>query len=173
MNGQATINGFPAGFTQIEPGPDAVEAGSALAGSAHAGVTARDWDRRFPGHPAQVRCVRRFLAAIAGELPVAHDAVSCVSELAANAIVHSRSGAPDGWFTVRVGLAAGTLRVEVQDQGGPWKPHPSGDGLSGRGLAIVGELASAWGRRGTTGKGWIVWFEMSCQYPAGQVVAGG
>jgi serine/threonine-protein kinase RsbW len=172
VNGQSTINGFIIA-APLDPGTDASEVGSKPAGGGQAGVTARGWERRFAGDAAQLQCVRQFVAAITGDMAVAHDAVACVSELAANAVLHSRSGAPDGWFTVRVGLAAGTLRVEVQDQGGPWQPQPTGDGLSGRGLAIVAKLAGAWGRRGTSRGGWIVWIEMSCHDPGGQVIGGG
>lgn len=157
-------------------GPASIVSDFAASAPAHDGnpcATAQGWERRFAGHPAQVRRVRQFVATITGELPMAHDAVACVSELAANAIVHSRSGGSRGWFTVRVDLAAETLRVEVQDQGGPWQPHASGNGLSGRGLAIVGELAKAWGRRGSSRSGWIVWFEMTCHDEEGQMSTGG
>jgi integrase len=39
-----------------------------------------------------VRRVRQFVAAITGELPIVHDAVLCVSELAANAMVLAFTG---------------------------------------------------------------------------------
>ncbi len=38
-----------------------------------------------------------------------------LSELATNAVVHSRSGQPGGTFTVRAELGAQRLRVEVRD----------------------------------------------------------
>ena len=51
------------------------------------------------------------------------------------------------------------MRVEVTDEGGPWGHERDGDGQSGRGLLIVGELASRWGRD-DGGAGRTVWFEI-------------
>lgn len=107
--------------------------------------------------------MRRFVAAITGDAPVSFDAVLCVSELAANAIIHSRSGhSADGWFTVRAGITDKGLRVEVADQGGRWASASADDIHGGRGLLIVADLARAWGREDSAEMGWLVWFEMDC-----------
>jgi anti-sigma regulatory factor (Ser/Thr protein kinase) len=119
------------------------------------------WSRAFPGTPAQAREARQFLAAILDESPAAEDAVLCMSELAANAAIHSQSGLPGGQFTVRAEMDGGLLRVEVRDQGGPWTWPPAGDAGHGRGLLIVAGLARAWGREGDSATGWTVWFEMA------------
>lgn len=118
--------------------------------------------RAFPATPAQVREARRFLAAILVGRTAADDAVVCLSELAANATIHSRSRRPGGHFTVRTELRGGHLRVEVRDEGGPWSRLPRDDGPHGRGLLIVSRLASTWGRSGDSAAGWTVWFEMHC-----------
>jgi hypothetical protein len=94
------------------------------------------WSRAFPANPAQVREVRRFLADILDGRQAADDAVLCLSELAANATIHSRSHLPGGRFTVCAMLLGDRLRVEVRDQGGPWNPlprdEPNGRGFTGR-----------------------------------------
>ena len=118
-------------------------------------VTARE----FAGDAGQVRAARRFLAGVLDGCTAAGDALLCVSELATNAVLHSRSGRPGGRFTVRATVRAGGVRVAVTDEGGPWGDERDGDGQSGRGLLIVGELASRWGRD-EGGAGRTVWFEI-------------
>jgi len=85
----------------------------------------------------------------------------CLSELATNAVLHSRSGRPGGTFWVRACVDGGRVRVEVEDEGGAWEPARGGNGQSGRGLVIVSNLASRWGRDGG-GARRIVWFEIDC-----------
>ena len=97
------------------------------------------WRRVFPALPAQVGAARRFLAGILGDCPQTADAVLCLSEIAANAVQHSRSAEPGGRFAVRVSRAPGWLRVEVTDGGGPWAARSAREG-HGRGLAIATAL---------------------------------
>ena len=107
------------------------------------------WHRVFPGEASQVGEARRFLAGCLADCAVADDAMTCVSELAANAVLHSNSRLPGGSFTVKAGRdAGGRLRVEVADQGGPWEPSPDPGGQHGRGLVIVARLAADWGITG-------------------------
>ena len=113
----------------------------------------------FAGDAAQVREARRFLAGVLGGCPATDDALLCVSELATNAVLHSRSRRPGGRFTVRATVQPGSVRVEVADEGGPWGHEGDGDGQSGRGLPIVSERASRWGREEGAGRR-TVWFEM-------------
>ncbi len=116
----------------------------------------------FRADASQVAAARGFLAALLAGGPAADEAVLCLSELATNAVVHSRSRQPGGSFTVRVQLDGQRLRVEVGDQGGPWD-SPSRvrtDEQNGRGLLIVGRLASRWGCAGHSRTGWTVWYEM-------------
>jgi serine/threonine-protein kinase RsbW len=120
------------------------------------------WSRAFPATPAQVREARQFLSAILDGRPAATDTILCLSELATNAIVHSRSREPDGHFFVRVQLHDNHLRVEVSDQGGAWAQPVNTDERNGRGLLIVDQLARAWGRTGNDQAGWTIWFEMEC-----------
>jgi anti-sigma regulatory factor (Ser/Thr protein kinase) len=142
------------------------------------------WSRAFPATPAQAREARRFLAAILDGRPAADEAILCLSELVTNATVHSHSGG-GGHYTVRAELHERHLRVEVQDEGGPWAwPRGGSNGVvvptllqvqqrgahhlteaderHGRGLLIVSRLARDWGRHGSSAAGWTVWFEMDC-----------
>lgn len=137
-----------------DPGP--------AAGSGRPGDHA--YQRTFAGTADQVREARRFLAGILGGHPAADDAVTCLAEIAANAVQHTHSARPGGTFTVCFRRSGPAIRVEVTDQGGPWKLPPDSDVEHGRGLIIVRELAA---RRGITVKGprdnpceRTVWYEM-------------
>lgn len=73
------------------------------------------------------------------------DIVLCVSELATNALLH---GVPPGRESaVRLDLADDLVRLEVRGRGDcqPLVQHPEEDSCSGRGLFLVGELASELG----------------------------
>jgi serine/threonine-protein kinase RsbW len=132
----------------------------ALAGTA---VSLRTWSRSFRATADQVREARRFLAGAMGDSPVVADAIACVSELATNSILHSNSRRPGGHFTVHMCQSSEVLRVEVQDEGGPWEPQLDQDEQNGRGLAIVGELSRDWGVFIDETESRIVWFELN--YP--------
>ncbi len=84
------------------------------------------------------------------------------SELATNAILHSRSGHPDRTFTVRAMLYPGDHAwVEVIDQGGKWTADEIDDG-HGRGLAIVAAVAGDgnWGFDGDAASR-TAWFRLN------------
>jgi anti-sigma regulatory factor (Ser/Thr protein kinase) len=81
-----------------------------------------------------------------------------ISELVTNAVLHGQ-----GEIGVRVCENGDLLRVEVSDaHPDPAVPSmPSGEPESGRGLAIIAALSTAWGtsaRAGMPGK--TVWFEL-------------
>jgi anti-sigma regulatory factor (Ser/Thr protein kinase)/DNA-binding XRE family transcriptional regulator len=119
------------------------------------------WSRTFPATAQQIGEARRFLATLVEGCPAADDALLCLSELATNALLHSRSREPGGRFTVRAQRHGNHLRAEVCDQGGPWAPPALAEPgeLNGRGLATVDQLARTWGRAGgETGR--TVWFEI-------------
>jgi serine/threonine-protein kinase RsbW len=99
------------------------------------------FERDYPGTTAQARRVRADLAAIAGGFPEPDSLLLLVSELAANAILHSQSGHPGRTFTVRAALYPGDYAwVEVVDQGGAWT-RDEDDDEQGRGLGIVATVA--------------------------------
>ena len=118
------------------------------------------WSRVFPAAAGQVREARQFLAGILDGSPMADDALLCLSELATNAVVHSRSRERGGQLRVGVERHGGRVRVEVCDQGGPWAPAAAHGGENGRGLLVVAQLARSWGRTGSECGGWAVWYEI-------------
>jgi anti-sigma regulatory factor (Ser/Thr protein kinase) len=100
----------------------------------------------YPGSVEYVSMVRADLRALLGDCPVADDVTLCVSELAANAARHSRSRLPSGTFIVRaaVDLTRRSIRVEVEDGGGPWIAAPN-EPTGHHGLDILRALAKEWG----------------------------
>jgi histidine kinase-like protein len=91
--------------------------------------------------------------------PAARDMVLIASELAANAIIHTRSRGST--FTVRCQLSPGTARIEVEDLGGPWRTRQPAD--RPHGLDIIAALAGpdGWGTEPTGTGGRVVWAELS------------
>jgi anti-sigma regulatory factor (Ser/Thr protein kinase) len=119
--------------------------------------------RSFPGEPRQVARARAFVAAALAGCPAREALLTCVSELAANAVVHTASGA-GGAFTVEVIRPAdGVALVAVTDEGGHGLPAiPDRDRFAecGRGLELVEACSSRWGYRDTGAAGGrTVWAE--------------
>jgi serine/threonine-protein kinase RsbW len=120
----------------------------------------------FRGEPRQVPAARAFVAAALADCPAREILSACVSELAANAVAHTASGA-GGVFAVEVSRPAeGIALVAVTDLGGPgepairlWKAEDE-FAESGRGLVLVAACSSRWGYRDAGGgRGRTVWAE--------------
>jgi hypothetical protein len=89
------------------------------------------FERSYLGTFEQVREVCADMTAITDGCLLSDDLVLITSELATNAIVHSRSGRPAGTFTVRVTLYPDDYAwVEVIDQGGEWTSGRRRHGLT-------------------------------------------
>lgn len=127
---------------------------------------ATEFERAYPGTVDQPARVRADLTELAGRCPITDELVLLASELAANAILHSRSGQADGMFTVRVTLYSGDYAwVEVVDQGGAWTVSMQDD-EHGRGLTLVASLAGNgnWGIEGDEACR-IAWFRLDWPRP--------
>jgi anti-sigma regulatory factor (Ser/Thr protein kinase) len=100
----------------------------------------------YPGSVEHVSTIRADLRALLHDCPAADDVILCTSELAANAARHSDSRFSGGTFIVRVTVSPGhrTVRVEVEDQGGPWIAAPD-ESTGHHGLDILRALAKEWG----------------------------
>ncbi len=111
------------------------------------------WIRTFRGTPASVPEARRFVAELLTGCPAREVLMTCVSELSANAIMHTASGSAGGEFIVEVACPQdGVARVAVTDEGGASVPAAGALGGAldlaaegGRGLALVAACTSRWG----------------------------
>ena len=117
-------------------------------------------DRRsFPCAPASAREARRFVESTLARADLEHlayGATMLVSELVANAVLHTNSA-----IEVVVRPEPDRVRVEVHD-GSPQLPvrkHYSNMSGTGRGLLLVESMASEWGSERTP-VGKLVWFEL-------------
>jgi serine/threonine-protein kinase RsbW len=120
------------------------------------------FERDYAGSLSEAQHVRADLAKIAAECPAADELILLASELATNAVLHSRSGDPGRMFTVRATLYLGEYAwLEVIDHGGPWV-FEGPDDEHGRGLAIVASIAGDgnWGIDGDAACR-VAWFRLN------------
>ncbi|MDH2429713.1 ATP-binding protein [Sphaerisporangium sp. TRM90804] len=149
------------------------------------------WRRAFPGRADQASEARRFVRFLLGSTLFADDAELIVGELAGNAIRHTRSGPPDGRFTVEITLTSArheplttpatavNVLITVYDLGGGGTPLSTVPDRrdsceeSGRGLAIVTALADRTGHQGTPTTGHSVWAYLSGEHDPRPARTGG
>ena len=118
----------------------------------------------LPATVGEVAEARRFVESFVDDPTLADDAALCVSELAANAVIHSNSRFAGGRFTVAAErYSDGHFRIKVLDQGGRWIERAQ-EGHEHLGLMIVSRLASASGIHGDGLYTRTVWFEL-CPAP--------
>jgi len=100
----------------------------------------------FRGVPEELGAARAWLRGLLDRHPCADDAELIVSELAANAILHTASGDPHGTFHVVVALSDHVLSISVTDDGEtdtvPTIEQPGPEATRGRGLGMVSVLAA-------------------------------
>jgi len=122
-------------------------------------ATATTYQGTFHGRAEEVSRVRREVAHYLGNCPVTNDTVLIADELAANAILHTLSRGES--FHVRCELSPGSVRIEVQDMGGPWRKRREDD--RPHGLDIVEALTGpdGWGTERTSGAARVVWARLS------------
>jgi serine/threonine-protein kinase RsbW len=121
------------------------------------------WSRDFPGQATEVRRVRAWMEGFLPACDALDDLVIIASELATNALTHTRSGQASGRFTVDVTWSPDSARVVLGDQGSdevPNSPENLGEkeimlAESGRGLLLVHALSTAWGMAGNADARWL------------------
>jgi two-component sensor histidine kinase len=113
------------------------------------------YERVFGGQADQVSLVRREIASYLAGGPAADDVLLIASELATNAVLHSRSRGRS--FTIRVEQRADQVLIECEDLGGPWRRRQDDD--RPHGLDIVATLVGpdCWGTRTTAEGTRITW----------------
>lgn len=118
--------------------------------------------RQFAGTAGQVSAARSFASEVLAGDPRARDVAAALSEVATNAVTHSRTGC-GGTFRVAIAPQPDVIRVEVTDNGGggiPQVQRVNGTETHGRGLKILTALTIAWGhtlRRDSL----TVWFDVA------------
>jgi anti-sigma regulatory factor (Ser/Thr protein kinase) len=114
-------------------------------------------------HPTSVGAARRFVRDVLMSRQVAGPVVETVelltSEVVTNAIIHGRSGP-----VLAVHVKERAIRVAVGDVSTELPVRRLGrlDDVSGRGVIIVEQLASAWGVERERNGSKRVWFEVAC-----------
>src|SRR6202167_2053824 len=118
-------------------------------------ATATRYTGTFHARAEEVARVRKEIAAYLGKCPVADDLVLIADELASNSILHTHSRGE--FFRVRCQLSPGSVRVEVEDMGGPWRTRRDDD--RPHGLDIIKALTwhCGWGTETACDGGGIVW----------------
>jgi hypothetical protein len=119
----------------------------------------------LPPEVASTPRARIFVrTALTGILPgdVVALAELCVSELVTNAVLHA--GTP---LRVHVAPVAGGLRISVHDGSTamPLRVRHSRTAATGRGLALVAAVSSAWGVESEAAGGKTVWCELATEEP--------
>ena len=144
--------------------PRSVTAGTGHRGdrpypSAVTGAPLRERSDRLPPEPASAGRARRLVSETLREwdrLDLIEPAALLVSELVTNSVLHAGTD-----IEVRILPAGGGARVEVADGSAtaPSRRRFADEAVTGRGLEIVGAVATAWGVESTaTGK--VVWFQL-------------
>lgn len=105
----------------------------------------------FHGRPESVGEARKFSRLLLAGHVLADLVELVVSELSTNAVEHSASGEPGGFFVVELEVFRDHVTVAVVDMGSEELPAVAGDdpaqsvSLGGRGLHIVEAVAKDWG----------------------------
>jgi anti-sigma regulatory factor (Ser/Thr protein kinase) len=122
------------------------------------------WAREFPGSTDQVGQARGWLEELLPKCEPREDLALLVSELCANAVLHTDSGRSGGEFGLTVEWTPEAVKALILDQGSPTMPaiavrDDAWDDEFGRGLFLVDQLADYWDTADLP-DGRLVWLEI-------------
>lgn len=123
------------------------------------------WRRAFPGQDAQVSEARDLVRALFAGYECVDDAALIATELCTNAVRHTRSGEPGGWFGLEVHIDD-LARINVLDLGGGGRPNlqtkePDDELVpGGLGITLVSRLSETLGVHGSPAIGHTVWADL-------------
>ncbi|WP_143591586.1 ATP-binding protein [Thermoactinospora rubra] len=126
------------------------------------------WRRTYSGRLDQVPVARQFAVSLFAGSGHEGEVAFIVTELASNAVRHTRSGSYGGWFGLEL-VYAEVAYIGVTDLGGGPRPTvlPESDQLEqGRGLRAVSALAVAIGIHGNPAYGHTVWADLDLRTTA-------
>lgn len=109
------------------------------------------WSRLFDGKPEEITEARRFARMVCAGHECVEMVELVVSELGTNAVQHTASGGPSGFFVVELEVDCRHVRVSVVDMGAGTEPALSSndpadsEAVSRRGLRIVEAVSAKWG----------------------------
>jgi anti-sigma regulatory factor (Ser/Thr protein kinase) len=109
--------------------------------------------------------MRQWLRSLLPDCAALEDVLTVASELAANAVCHTRTGR-GGWFAVEITWVPELVRVAVADLGGISIPalREDPDGVHGRGLILTRALSTRTGVLGDH-NGRKVWADIAWNGP--------
>ena len=118
----------------------------------------------LPSTSEAPKLARLAISRLPGIDAVRDDATLVVSELVANAVVHS-GARPEDPIALQVRYESGQLTICVRDAGrsqdAPHLREASDVGDGGFGLMLVGRLAGEWDTHSSQDEGCVVWARMS------------
>jgi hypothetical protein len=122
-------------------------------------ATAASYRGTFGGRADEAARVRREITTFLNGCPATGDIVLIAHELAANAILHSRSRSAS--FAVRCQLSPDAAQIEVEDLGGPWRPRTPGDRPHGLDMIQALTGTGGWGTQATSNGHRLTWARLS------------
>jgi hypothetical protein len=124
------------------------------------------WCVQLPGVPDSIPVAREFARSVLHDCPIIDDIALVVTELATNAVLHSRSGQGGSFRLWMFPLNCGIAVFLYDDGPASGATFDRGDIEDfGRGLQIVEHLSARWGTSGDMPGSRLTWADMTWKLP--------